>query len=587
MTKLHIADKLKLPVDTVTATIIVYGGKGMGKTVLGAVLCEELAAAGQRFAVIDPMGVFWGLRHSADGSGPGIEILILGGRHGDIPIEPTGGAVVADLVVDESVNVVIDIKCRADGKMWSRGDRIRFVADYCTRLYERQGERMRPLMQIIDEAGRFIPETIRANQPEISRCAGAASELVEEGRNVGVGVTLITQRSARMSKAVSELADAMFAFRTVGPRSVEAILDWFGEHVPKERWKELIDQLRKLPKGTALVVSPGWLEFEAPAAIRMRHTFDSSATPKAGKERRASGEGARPDLGKYIQRMAETIERVKGEDPRELKKQIAELKKELAAKGTPVAVQKPEVKWEALLAAEKKGYERGVKEARKAWGPLARAVDTACRMLQANVPAEMEWKEQPEPVARPAARPAEVPGWAPEPRSAPPAPRPPSPAPASGSTAKLGEGEKKILAAIAQYPAGATRQQLTVLTGYKRSTRDRYIQYLAAAGRIAVSGDRVLATEEGMAALGPDFEPLPTGNELRRHWLVTLPEGESKILKLILDAHPFSVARDAITEATGYQRSTRDRYIQYLQARQLVEAVGRGEVRASAELFEE
>ncbi len=155
------------------------------------------------------------------------------------------------------------------------------------------------------------------------------------------------------------------------------------------------------------------------------------------------------------------------------------------------------------------------------------------------------------------------------------------------SSKNLGSGERQILAAIAQYPAGATRQQLTVLTGYKRSTRDRYIQYLAAAGRIVVSGDRIRATEQGMEALGTDFQPLPNGEELRRHWLETLPEGESKILHMVMLAYPQAVDRDAITERIGYQRSTRDRYIQYLQARQLVEAVGRGEVRASAELFED
>jgi len=93
MTKLRISEDLALPPETVTSTLIVYGGKGMGKTNFGAVLAEEFSRAGLRYCVLDPMGVWWGLRHSADGKGPGIECLILGGPHGDIPIEPTGGAV--------------------------------------------------------------------------------------------------------------------------------------------------------------------------------------------------------------------------------------------------------------------------------------------------------------------------------------------------------------------------------------------------------------------------------------------------------------------------------------------------------------
>ena len=99
MNSLKISNNLSLPRSAVTSTIIVYGGKGMGKTNLGSVLVEEFTKTGDRWSVLDPMGVWWGLRHSSDGKGPGIECVILGGAHGDIPIEPTGGAIVANLVV--------------------------------------------------------------------------------------------------------------------------------------------------------------------------------------------------------------------------------------------------------------------------------------------------------------------------------------------------------------------------------------------------------------------------------------------------------------------------------------------------------
>jgi DNA helicase HerA-like ATPase len=279
--------EFKLPLDAQTQTLIIYGGKGMGKSSCATVLAEELSAAHLKFSVIDPMGVLYGLKHAADPSGPGLDVLLLGGLHGDIPIEPTAGAVVADLVVDENVSTVIDISRRPNGTMWGVGERIRFVADYLTRLYERQGERMRPLMQLIDECGRFAPQLIPHGSPEIARCVGAVERLVEEGRNVGVGVCLITQRSARMNKSVSELAECMIAFRTVGPRSIDAIVDWFGEHVPKERWKHLVERLRALPRGTALVVSPGWLQFEGEVAIRQRWTLDTSATPTDARDHRS------------------------------------------------------------------------------------------------------------------------------------------------------------------------------------------------------------------------------------------------------------------------------------------------------------
>ncbi len=327
--KLNISEEISLPIDAVTQTFVVYGMKGMGKTVLGAVLAEELAYAKQKFSYLDPIGPGYGLRYSKDGKGQGLDILVLGGKHGDLPIEPTGGNIVADLVVDESVNVIIDISRRADGKMWSNGEKIRFTADYCTRLYERQGEKCYPMMQIIDEAGRFVPQAIPHGVVDIARCVGAIEQLTELGRNVGIGVCLITQRSARMNKSVSELAECMIAFRTVGPNSVGAITDWLGEHIPRERHKEMVEKLRSLPKGEALVVSPGWLQYEGITKIRMRNTFDSSATPTADKRIFTGGNFKKPDLEKYKDLIKSTVEKAKENDPELLKKRIRELEKQL------------------------------------------------------------------------------------------------------------------------------------------------------------------------------------------------------------------------------------------------------------------
>ncbi|HMJ55684.1 MAG TPA: hypothetical protein VK540_26595, partial [Polyangiaceae bacterium] len=341
MTELRISPDFPLPVDTVTSTMVVYGGKGMGKTVLGAVVAEELAAAKLRWSWLDPLGVSWGIRHSADGKGRGVECLILGGPHGDIPIEPEGGAAVADVVVEESVNVLIDFSRKKSGEMWGVGEKIRFVTAYARRLFQRQGDliggrRREPFMQFLDEAARYIPQNIPASNVGLSECVGAWQQVAEEGRNIGLGVCFLTQRSARISKDVAELADAMFAFRTVGPNSLGAVLDWLGEHVERARIKELGALVRQLPRGSALLVSPGWLNIERVVRIRMRETFDSSATPKPGERlRSAKGDGAKPDIAKISERMAATIERQKTEDPKELRRRIAELEREVKAKVAP------------------------------------------------------------------------------------------------------------------------------------------------------------------------------------------------------------------------------------------------------------
>jgi hypothetical protein len=200
------------------------------------------------------------------------------------------------------------------------------------------GRRREPFLQILDEAARYIPQVIPHGAAQLAECVGAWETIGEEGRNVGIGVFFLTQRSARMNKSVSEIADAMFAFRIVGPNSIAAVTDWLGEHVPKERIRQHVETLRSLDRGKCLVVSPGWLQFEGIVEIRARNTFDSSATPKPGERpKKVSGEAAKPDLAKYAERMKETIERAKASDPKELQRQIADLKRELAKKTTNVA----------------------------------------------------------------------------------------------------------------------------------------------------------------------------------------------------------------------------------------------------------
>lgn len=607
MTKLHISDELALPADAVTSTIVVYGGKGMGKTNLASVLVEEFASAGLRFAVIDPMGVWWGLRHAADGKGLGIKVLILGGIHGDLPITPESGVLVADLVVDEDASVIIDISRRADGSMWAISERIRFVRDYARRVYQRQGESRRPLNQVIDEAARFAPQIVRQGENEVAACMGAIAVLVEEGRNVGIGVTLVTQRSARLNKDVAELADCMIAFRIVGPNSMRAVLDWLGEHVEKSRLKEISEKLRSLPRGSALVVSPGWLEFEGIVAMRKRTTFDSSATPKAGKSVRATGAGAKVDLAKYRERLSQLIEEQKANDPKALRARIAELEKAATKKGTPMpqkvvehVIEKPAAN-KAMVVALERSIARGdkaVETAAKLSDSAGEMMKKAAELMAASalkIAGELRQMRDALTLATktsPGNRSARTGATA----AAKATPYVPGGHPTlarqdrkQASTDSNGKplpvGEASTLRALIQFPDGLRREQLTVLTGYKRSTRDAYIARLRERGYVEIDSDRVRVIEAGRGAM-PDAEPLPTGRALREWWDRELPSGERAVLAMLCDQFPARVQRTAVEEATGFKRSTRDAYISRLVAKQLVEDVGRGEVKASDTLFE-
>jgi hypothetical protein len=610
---LQIGESFTLPPDVIDKTVIVYGGKGMGKTNFAAVLCEELSHARLRFSVLDPLGVLYGLRHAKDGKGRGIEVLILGGKHGDIPIDPMAGSVVADLVADEDVDVVIDISRSADGKMWSLGQRIRFVTDYCSRLYERQGERRRPIMQIIDEAGRYCPQEIRRGQEQISLCVGAIEQMVEEGRNVGIGVCLITQRSARMNKSVSELADCMIAFRTVGPRSIDAIVDWFGEHVDKSRWKDLIATLRALPIGGALVVSPGWLQLEETEKIRVRQTFDSSKSPTAGRERRTSGPGAKPDLARYVEKMGETIERTKAEDPKELRRKLAEARMTIAKleERPPAAAPAPrqktkEVRVPIISEKELRRLEVALVTAGKATGVVKSAIERAERassaletsmaaVADAIASARRTFVAQAQPEAKmpPLVSP---PGAVPYAVQAPVAAAKRKPKALNGHATTLldpesapkVEGKARTMLGILIHCGMLTKEQVAVLAVVKRtsSTFRTYWGQLSAPSFVEPVGAGFIATEQGKAFGVPPWT-MPATNALVEEWCRHALEGKAKdMLRRFMDVYPRELTKHEIGQHVGVDAtsSTFRTYFGQLTANGLVEKRG-NQWRASPSFF--
>jgi hypothetical protein len=162
---------------------------------------------------------------------------------------------------------------------------------------------------------------------------------------------------------------------------------------------------------------------------------------------------------------------------------------------------------------------------------------------------------------------------------------PRQPRPAAVATDRLPKGERRVLTAIAQFDGGLDKTHLMTLTGYKRRSRDDYVFRLKQRGFVAENGETVTATPDGVSALGDDFQPLPTGEALRSYWMQRLPQGERRVLEVLISAYPNPIAKEQIETETGYARRSRDDYLYRLGARRLVENAGRGEVKASDQLF--
>jgi hypothetical protein len=59
---------------------------------------ERLLDIGARVAIVDPLGVWWELRASADGSAAGYPVVVFGGRHADVPITAEMGPALGRLI---------------------------------------------------------------------------------------------------------------------------------------------------------------------------------------------------------------------------------------------------------------------------------------------------------------------------------------------------------------------------------------------------------------------------------------------------------------------------------------------------------
>lgn len=319
MSGLRIAEDLLLPDEAVTETFAILAKRGKGKTYTAAVFAEELIGAGFPTIVIDPIGIWWGLRSSADGTADGLPVVIFGGDHADVPLQDTAGELIADVLIDQRIPAVLDLS------LFSKAASRRFMAAFVERLYHRNRD---ALHVIVDEADAFAPQRTTGDG---ARLLGAMEDLVRRGRARGIGVTLITQRPAVLNKDVLTQAEVLVALGMTGPRDVAAIDEWVRLHADEDQAREVKASLPSLPVGTAWVWSPGWLNLLQRVEIRRRITFDSSATPKPGQRRVLPRRMADVDLAALGEKIAATAEQAKADDPVALRRRIAQLERELHA----------------------------------------------------------------------------------------------------------------------------------------------------------------------------------------------------------------------------------------------------------------
>jgi len=552
---LKIANNLSLPLEAVTQTFAILAKRGCGKTYTGAVMVEEMLSAGQQVIVADPIGVWWGLRSSADGKSAGFPIVVFGGEHSDVPLEEMSGEVIAGAIIENGFSAILDLS------LLRKAAQVRFMTAFAETLYRLN---RKPLHLAVDEADAFCPQRPMHDE---ARLLGAFEDIVRRGRARGIGVTLITQRAAVINKNVLTQCEVLICLRTIAPQDREAIDAWIEVHGTENQREKMMAELPSLPIGTAFFWSPGWLDIFKRVEVRKRITFDSSSTPKVGEKIIRPKEVAAVDLNRLGDQIKSTVERQKENDPAELKRRIRELEKQASKVPAPAAAKRIEVP--VISESDFKRIDRAVTLADGIFATVKldlKKVEAAVakgEKLFSRLKALQTTAGQSKPPSHALAAP----------RLTPPATQRPRPATFSGMNlilepqraaqkeradgeARFGRCERAILTALAQYPQGRTAVQVALLSEYSVSSGgfNNSLGKLRSLGYITRTNP-IQITSEGVAALG-DFRPLPTGMDLVSHWVKKLQKCEAAILLVLVNSYPATMSAQDVADATGYSAAS-------------------------------
>lgn len=522
----------ELPLDALTVAFGIIGRRGSGKTHTASVLAEEFIGNHLPVTILDPLGVWWGLRSSADGEHEGLPVTILGGAHGDVPLEATAGTVVADLIVSHPGAYVLDLS-----GFESKSAERRFATDFAVRLYRAKVTDSSAMHLIIDEADVFAPQ----QAPDGDKVMlGAFEAIARRGRIRGLAPTFITQRPAVLNKNVLSQVECLIAHQVTAPQDRKALQLWAEGNGSSEEVKTFTDSLASLQVGEAWLWSPTWLQTFERVSIRRRKTFDSSATPKAGEVRTEPRVLAPVDLDALREAMAATIVKAEQDNPKKLRAEIARLRRELETR--PVA----DCGHEDIISTLTADLERHAADLgrirlglRDLLGPAATLTQQIETILGAQSPAPAQFAAASLPPVKVLEKVVMQP-----PRTTAPV------------STDLTKAERAILTALAQYPQGRTRRQVGILTGYsaKSGGFNGAIASLRTKGYVTPR-EPLLATPDGIDALG-EFDALPTGAALLDHWCTQLDKAPAAILRTLAEAYPSAMTREEVAGALGYSANS-------------------------------
>lgn len=533
MKTLSISRNLALPLAYVGQRNACLGMSGSGKSNASVVLAEEMHAAGAPWVAIDPKGDWYGVRSSRDGKGPGLDVPVIGGEFGDLPLHVDAGARLGELAATGKLRGVIDTS-----GFESNADQARFMTAFGRALLRHCKT---PIHIFCDECDDYMPQPGAGGRLEgpAAECVGVWKLVARRGRQKGIGFTLSSQRTALVNKTCLYQCETLIAMRMVGKHDKAAIESWLAQIGDA---KELLKSLPLLEDGEAWVWSPQRLKIMTRVRFRRRETFDSGRTPEVGetvvapKLARVDIEALRAEMAAFDQ---ENDEDDGGdadlllEHNQRLRARVSELEEQLADERS-----QPKLPTELVTRIED-----AAEKAHEAAGWLA----AGARSLSASLFGQGRGAERmlaepplPGPVIQRDTKPAKTNGHA---------------APAASSSG-LGRCAREILTALVQH-GDLTLVQAAIIAGYASDSGGvrNAAGELRTAGLVEGSNAMMTATAKGRAEVA-NAPKLPTGRKLAEYWFGKLDRAERLILSEILAVFPQKLSLTEAAKRAGYEPSS-------------------------------
>lgn len=307
-----------IPKEARKAAGAIIGRTESGKTSTAKGLVATEMDEGVVPLIIDPTGVWWGIKSTAAGE-PAYPVVVFGGKHADVPLRDGAGAAVATTIVRERIPSIIDVS------EMPLSVKPVFMADFLEAIYLENRE---PLLLVVDEADLFAPQR---SMPATKRVLDAMEQICRRGRVRGFRPWLITQRPADLHKSVLSQANTLIALQLTSPQDREAVGSWIEGQADREQGKKVLASLPKLVRGEGWIWAPHHDMLER-VRFPKPDTFDSSSTPQDGTAV-AMPKLAEVDIGALRDALAMVEDAAAADDPVALRASVKDLERQLREKG--------------------------------------------------------------------------------------------------------------------------------------------------------------------------------------------------------------------------------------------------------------